>query len=354
MRATTVLSAWATVGLLACGSENGPTEPETSGTLSPADPTLADAVNIWRERGPHIFGPVIGPSVGVLTNLAGQSVVHVFGGCDTEDGGFGFCTVSGIRSYNVATDTWTSDRSFLVSVWRSNGVGAIGGKLYSSGGYNMFNAIDGLSSRAWVYDPEKSFPPESESRRVTQVANMPKRTAEGVTGVIGDKLYVLPGLVDIDLEQLPIRRLYRYDPATNKWGARRSAPHFHRLAAAGVIAGKFYVAGGVGTTDLDVYNPATDSWTTRAPIPKAGQAIGAALDGRLYVVVRSLNDGGTALVNRAYVYNPGTNKWGSIAAPTWGHDGAVRVVVNGKPKLLAVGGSHDSGRSPNNTEVYTP
>jgi N-acetylneuraminic acid mutarotase len=262
------------------------------------------------------------------------------------DGGLGFCTEEQISIYNVATDTWTGDRSFLVSVHSSNGVGTIGGKLYSSGGYVLHSAIDGFSSGAWAYDPA--------ARQATQVASMPKRTAEGVTGVINSKLYVLPGLVDENLEQKPIRRLYRYDPATNKWGARRSAPHFHRLAAAGVIAGKFYVAGGVGTTDLDVYNPATDSWTTRAPIPKAGRAIGTALDGRLYVVVRSLNDGGTALVNRAYVYNPGTNKWGSIAAPTWGHDGAVRVVVNGKPKLLAVGGSHDSGRIPNNTEVYTP
>jgi N-acetylneuraminic acid mutarotase len=193
-----------------------------------------------------------------------------------------------------------------------------------------------LSNRAWAYDPA--------ARQATQVADMPKRTAEGVTGVINSKLYVLPGIVDIDFEQKPIRRLYRYDPATNKWGARRSAPHFHRLAAAGVIGGKFYVAGGLGSTDLDVYDPATDTWTTRAPIPKAGRAIGTALGGKLYVVV-GLD---------AYVYNPGTNRWSAIADPTWGHDGVVRVVINGKPKLLAVGGSHGPDDDANNTEVYTP
>jgi len=54
----------------------------------------------------------------------------------------------------------------------------------------------------------------------------------------------------------------------------------------------------------------------------------------------------------AYVYNPGTNRWSAIADPTWQHDGLIRVVVNGKPKLLAVGGSQ--GRDANNTEVYTP
>jgi hypothetical protein len=151
MRTPTVRSAWTTLALLACTSEKGPTEPEASGTMTPADPTVAGAVNIWRERGPHIFGTVMGPSVGVLANAAGQSVVYVFGGCDAVEGGFGQCTVNGIRIYNAATDTWTGDNSFLVSVWRSNGVGAIGGKLYSSGGYAFLHAFDGLTAGAWVY-----------------------------------------------------------------------------------------------------------------------------------------------------------------------------------------------------------
>jgi N-acetylneuraminic acid mutarotase len=183
---------------------------------------------------------------------------------------------------------------------------------------------------------------------------MPKATAEGVTGVIAGKLYVLPGICNSHYglpapgycKENPIRRLYRYDPATNTWVARRSAPHFHRYAAAAVIGGKFYVAGGINSSftpvaDLDVYDPATDTWTTRAPIPKAGRAIGTALGGKLYVVV-GLD---------AYVYSPGTNRWSPIAAPTWGHEALVRVVVDGKPRLLAVGGG---GEIPNNSELYTP
>jgi len=346
MRTTTVLSACAIIALVACNSENGPTEPEASGTLAPADPTVAAVANIWRERGPHPFPFLIGVSIGVLANPAGQSTVYAFGGCDVVESDFGQCTEGQISIYNVATDTWTGDRSFLVSVHSSNGVGAIGGKLYSSGGYTQLHAIDGLSGRAWVYDPAQTFPEGSEARRVTQLAAMPKRTAEGVTGVINGKLYVLPGLVDENFEQKPIRRLYRYDPAINKWGARRSAPHFHRLAAAGVIGGKFYVAGGLGSSDLDVYDPATDSWTTRAPIPKAGRAIGTALNGKLYALVGV----------DAYVYDPVANRWSAIADPTWEHAGLVRVVINGKPKLLAVGGSRGLGSrtEANNTEVYTP
>jgi hypothetical protein len=114
------------------------------------------------------------------------------------------------------------------------------------------------------------------------------------------------------------------------------------VRAGGVIGGKFYVVGGrlpdfTPVADLDVYDPATDTWTTRAPIPKGGRAIGTALGGKLYVVVET----------DAYVDDPGTNRWSAIADPTSQHDGLVRVVIDGKAKLLAVGGAK-------NTEVYTP
>ena len=187
-------------------------------------------------------------------------------------------------------------------------------------------------------------------------ASMPKRTAEGVTGVIGDKLYVLPGVCGADrwpqpgsCEREPIRRLYRYDPATNKWAARRSAPHYHRSGAGGVIGGKFYVVGGFNgsqpVADLDVYDPVTDTWKTLAPIPTPGRAIGAALQGKLYVIAGS----------SAYAYDTGRNRWTAIAEPAWPHDALVRVVVDGKPRLLAVGGQHGANFDmPNPSELYTP
>src|SRR5918996_1266901 len=129
MRTTTVLTAGATVALLACASENGPTEPEARGTMAPAAPTVAAAVDIWRERDHRLSG-VLGVGVGVLPNSAGQSVVYTFGGCDfVQGGGGGHCTVPGIGIYNAVTGAKTADRADEVAVWRSNGVGAIGGKL---------------------------------------------------------------------------------------------------------------------------------------------------------------------------------------------------------------------------------
>jgi N-acetylneuraminic acid mutarotase len=340
MRTSFPLPACATVALLACASEPGPTEPEAV-TVPPTASTAV--VDIWRERVHHL-STAIGVAVGVMPNSAGQSVVYTFGGCDVVEGGGSNCTVPGIGIYNAVTRTQTADRAPEVAVWKANGVGTIGGRLYASGGFNTADRTEGPSRRAWSYDPA--------ARRVTLIAEMPKATAEGVTGAFDGKLYVLPGTCNPNWPapgsclQEPIRQLFRYNPATNKWGARKSAPHYHRLGAGGFIGGKFYVVGGFNglqpVADLDVYDPATDTWTTRAPIPAAGRAIGAALQSKLYVIVGS----------SAYVYDPAANRWRSIAAPTWDHDGVVRVVIDGKPRLLAVGGLH--GETPNNTEVYTP
>jgi hypothetical protein len=115
----------ATTGLLACTSDNNPTESEGERNHGAGRPNVDRRREHLPRTGPHPFGTVMGPSVGVLTNSAGESVVHVFGGCDWGEGSLGHCTVSGIRSYNVATDTWSGDYG-APPVWRSNGVGAMG------------------------------------------------------------------------------------------------------------------------------------------------------------------------------------------------------------------------------------
>ena len=120
-----------------------------------------------------------------------------------------------------------------------------------------------------------------------------------------------------------------------------------------MINGKFYVAGGQGVAALDRYDPATDTWTTLAPLPVASGAVGAVLQGKLYVVI------GTPGGPRAYAYDPATNKWTPKAAPHWYHDDIVPITWGGKPFLLGVGGVHYDPENPytllsNPTEVYAP
>jgi N-acetylneuraminic acid mutarotase len=315
------------LSLLALSScENTPTQPDAEGDQSQAISSFAIASNKWVEKTPSPYSPHA-DAFGVVPNRAGKSIVYLFGGQDGE-GGVGFSS-----SYNVATDAWSADGPDP-EIFLTNGVGTIGKKLYWSGGYDHGSGTQRMHNTLWTYN--------TATKQMSRKADMPKLTAEGVTGVIGGKLYVLPGACSGELWPNPgycetedIRELFRYNPSTNDWATRRAAPHFHRQGAAGVIDGKLYVVGGLknsGTdpvADLDVYNPARNTWKTLAPIPRAGPAIGASLGGKLYVISGP----------NAYVYNPRNNRWKSIAAPKYAHAGLVQVWIKGRPHLLAVGGS---------------
>ena len=69
-----------------------------------------------------------------------------------------------------------------------------------------------------------------------------------------------------------------------------------------VIAG--YNPVGTGHTEVYIYNPGTNSYTTGAPMTApAGNAAGVLFNGEIYVV-----GGGTA-PGAQFAYNPTTNMW---------------------------------------------
>jgi N-acetylneuraminic acid mutarotase len=118
---------------------------------------------------------------------------------------------------------------------------------------------------------------------------------------------------------------------------------------AGVIGGKFYVAGGVGGlpdggNQLDVYDPATNRWTTKAPLPRARwSGAGVALRAKLYVIggFARKPDGTETVVRTTSVYDPATDTWTRVPpmpdAIGGDFDGS-RVVLNGQPRIEVVGG----------------
>jgi hypothetical protein len=339
--------------LAACAEDRSPTQPESG--AEPAPPgSLAAAFtpNTWTlKAAPPNWSFANALSAGAVPDASGQSIVYTLGGRD-DDGGCG----ANVLTYKIGTNTWAS-KGFepRVYVFNSNGVGKIGNTLYISGGESYCGDSRAIIGGLSAYNPA--------TNSLTHKATPPKFTAAGVTGVIDGNLYVLPGVCSTDFYpdnpyycvSAQIRTLFRYSPTTNRWTWKRPAPHYHANGGGGVINGKFYVAGGSNNygaqleASLDRYDPATDTWTTLAPLPAAGQAIGAVLQGKLFVVVE------TTTGRRAYAYDPATNKWTAKAAPRWYHDDIVPITWAGKPFLLAVGGIHFSpSYQPNPAEVYAP
>lgn len=315
-------------GLAACEDSGPPTQPD----LMPADAPVAEAgAGSWSPRAPTLYDQFFsGYDLATAPDASGKSIVYAFGGSSSDDGAVG----QRVSAYDVAANAW-SRRTASVDVSRSNGVAKIGSKLYFSGGKITEGNLPDFTNRLWAYDYARD--------RMIRKADMPIFSAEGVTGAINGRLYVLPGACNGNGFPSPgfcaeeaTRRFFRYDPGTNTWTSRRQAPHYHRGGAAAVLGGKLYVAGGLGpnfagVADLDVYDPATNTWRTLAPLPTAGAARGVALGGKFHVLVIRFD--GTTPDFRHYAYSPVTGKWTARAAPPL-VGSATRVTLNGTARIF--------------------
>jgi N-acetylneuraminic acid mutarotase len=176
------------------------------------------------------------------------------------------------------------------------------------------------------------------------------RAAHGVVAT-DDAIYVLGGIGE---DRRPVMEVERFDGAT--WADIATLPGKGVNApSVAAIDGKIYVIGGFSgtsnkpTDEVHVYDIATSTWTTAAPLPTAsGGHAAVVLDGRIHVV-----GGGTAQSTIAdhVVYDPATDTW-TTAAPLSRPKGSPAVtVLDGR--IWAVGGrsgSDDFG----DVEIYDP
>ncbi len=154
----------------------------------------------------------------------------------------------------------------------------------------------GISNSTFLYDPAA----DSWSNVATMIYGHSNTPA---VGVIDDKIYVAGG-------ETARTAMEVFDPATNTWTSRAPMSVGRNHCAGGVLDGKFHVVGGRGNgaapTAHEAYDPATNSWSTRAPMPtgRSGMAAGV-VGGELYV----FGGEGDALHGEVEVYNPRTDSW---------------------------------------------
>jgi len=80
-----------------------------------------------------------------------------------------------------------------------------------------------------------------------------------------------------------------YDPATDRWTPRSPMPSRRGGLAAAALEGKIDVVGGEARSSVfanhEVYDPAADRWAAAPPLPVARHGLAAAaVGGRLYVI----------------------------------------------------------------------
>jgi N-acetylneuraminic acid mutarotase len=106
------------------------------------------------------------------------------------------------------------------------------------------------------------------------------------------------------------------------------------------------------STALEVYDPATNTWSRKAPLPSARHSLTAAgMFGKIYAV-GGINATGN-FTNTVYVYDPVANAWskGSSSMPT-GRGGLSGAALAGV--LYAVGGNNSGAAALVANESFTP
>ncbi|OGA03760.1 MAG: hypothetical protein A3H35_13370 [Betaproteobacteria bacterium RIFCSPLOWO2_02_FULL_62_17] len=199
--------------------------------------------------------------------------------------------------------SWTTKTAMPTARWGAAS-GVVSGKLYVAGGWNGTSSLATLE----VYDPATD----------TWTTKAPMPTARNGAGaaVINGKLYVVGG--DIAQSQ-KLTTLEVYDPATDAWTTKAAMPTARSGPAVVSINGLLYAAGGCQgwcapvTNVLEAYDPATDTWSAKAAMPTGrGSASTEVVNNLLYVMGGCCGSSApeSELMGKTIeVYDPATNAW---------------------------------------------
>jgi N-acetylneuraminic acid mutarotase/thiol-disulfide isomerase/thioredoxin len=226
--------------------------------------------------------------------------IYVIGGCSSQVGQQ-FRNASNILEvYDPRTNTWR--RLSPMSVPRVGpAVASLNGKIYIFGGFNRDTwsanrsvEIYDIAKNNWSLGPPMPTP-RSWMRAV----------------VLNNEIYVIGGVgcgyrTDVEI----------FDPVTNTWETGTPIlPRERYLHGAVVCNDKIYVMGGDSWEygydevwdDMQEYNPETDEWVKKNPMPSPASGLSAvAINNKIYVF------GGLPKKNIAWIYNVNTDSWSEI------------------------------------------
>src|SRR5918997_6775776 len=130
------------------------------------------------------------------------------------------------------------------------------------------------------------------------MAPAPTTRTEVSAAAVGGTIYVIGGFQEPSLGNLKdlaiSRQVEAYDPSADRWSTKASLPIGLHHTGIGVVENKLYIIGGFTKSFLSVweptagvyqYDPQSDSWTERAPMPTMRGALAVAeVSGKLLAI----------------------------------------------------------------------
>jgi len=217
-----------------------------------------------------------------LSAVVVNGKIYAIGGADGQP-----VALSTMEEYVPATDIWTKKANMLTprAMFAAS---VVNGKIYAIGG-----SSDNLFSLSTMeeYDPMMD--------RWTRKTDMLTPRTGFSTAVVNGKIYAIGGTVflgkNVPLKNnwKPLKTVEIYEPATDTWTKGADMPTARWALSTNVVGGKIYAIGGVTiprrnwetVSKVEAYNPATNRWTKKRNMPtRRGWHAASAVNRKIYVI----------------------------------------------------------------------
>jgi len=245
---------------------------------------------------------------------------------------------------------WTTGADMPTPRWETYPC-VVDGKIYLIGGAEQYNNATNIVE---VYDPATDTW-ETKSP-------MPTTRQGATTSLVNGKIYVIGGGVSPDRNYGNLETfttVEEYDPTTDTWTTKTPMPTSRGWHIANVVDGKIYIMGGSKdggpsmytrhVLTVEVYDPVTDTWSQKDDMPKSrGVGYGSVVDGKIYLF------GGYKGKRRVDEYDPSTDTWSIKSEMPNARIGLSTSALNGKIYLIGGYGSGGGYAGLTIVDVYDP
>lgn len=242
-----------------------------------------------------------------------------------------FCIFTASPAYASSGDYWVK-RAPMPNSEDFVSTAVIDGQIYVIGSNNTAN-----TNYNYLYNPATDS--------WTSKTPMPTVQMGGAIATHQNKIYIIGGgqgiTPDFSTHQTGANTMY--DPTTDTWTNKTPMPMAYANLEAVTVNGMIYVMGGTtaitGQMNIyginELYNPATDSWQslTSMPIPVYNFGM-IAVGNQVYVLGGETNEP-TRYCNQTQIYNIETNSWSyGVPMPITTSGGTAAVVTDGSSSTV--------------------
>ena len=242
----------------------------------------------------------------------------------------------------------------------------VNNKLYIFGGYDVTKSTFTPTKRSYRYDPNtNTWQAIADLPHTPKGTNFGGITHVG-TATDGTNIYFAGGYPSNstgDGQVFGTKQVWRYNVASNNYTALPSLPAELAAGQLKYLNGKLHYMGGANKARADVsvhyaldLNNLSAGWKALAPLPNATNHGGSAVyNGKIYYIggAHGQNDA-TVMQRTVQVYNPATNTWTKVADMPNGRDHISSSVVVMGNRILVLGGQTSYNVSSALVSAYTP